>query len=271
MTRNEFSDFRPRDVWALGVAYEPYVGRWSRLVAQQFIKWLAVPAGRRWLDVGCGTGALTQMILRNAAPGHVHGIDAAADYLDFARQQTADARATFQLGDAQKLPVDTATFQAAVSGLMLNFLPRPEQAVAEMARATQAGGVVAAYVWDYGGRMQFMRHFWNAAIAHDPVAAALDEGMRFPLCRPDALAVLFQVAGLSRVETGAIDIWTVFRDFDDYWSPFLGGQGPAPSYVSTLDETARAALRERIRAALPFARDGSIPLMARAWTVRGIR
>lgn len=270
MTQNESGDFRAQDVWASGVAYDPYVGRWSRLVARQFIEWLAIPAGRLWLDVGCGTGALTQMILCEAMPGHVHGVDAAPDYLDFARQQTDDARATFQLGDAQSLPTDTAAFHATVSGLMLNFLPRPEQAVAEMARATQAGGVVAAYVWDYAGRMQFMRHFWNAAAANDPAAAALDEGTRFPLCQPGALATLFQAAGLSRVETRAIDVWTVFRDFDDYWLPFLGGQGPAPSYLTALDETARAVLRERIRAALPFAGDGTIPLVARAWAVRAI-
>ncbi len=271
MTQNAFNDSRSEEVWALGAAYDPYVGRWSRLIAQQFIEWLSIPSGRRWLDVGCGTGALTQTILRDAAPSHVHGVDAAPDYLDFARQQTADDRATFQLGDAQSLPVETAAFHATVSGLMLNFLLRPEQALAEMARATQAGGVVAVYVWDYAGRMQFMRHFWNAAAANDPSAATFDEGLRFPLCQPDTLATLFQSTGLSNVETRAIDVWTVFRDFDDYWSPFLGGQGPAPGYLTTLDKTARAALRERIRAALPFACDGSIPLMARAWTVRGFR
>jgi hypothetical protein len=117
--------------------------------------------------------------------------------------------------------------------------------------------------------MQFMRHFWNAVTALAPDAADLDEGSRFPLCSPDALSNLFLDAGLSKVETRPIDIWTVFKDFEDYWSPFLGGQGPGPSYVMSLSQEHLAMLRERIRSALPTALDGSIPLMARAWAVRG--
>lgn len=139
-----------------------------------------------------------------------------------------------------------------------------------MARAARPGGVVAAYVWDYAVGVQFMRHFWNAAAALDPNAASLDEGRRFPICHPDRLAELCKEAGLNSVEVESIDLWTVFKDFDDYWSPFLGGQGPAPGYAMSLNQERRAALRERIRAALPFALDGSIPLIARAWAVRGV-
>jgi hypothetical protein len=131
-----------------------------------------------------------------------------------------------------------------------------------MRRAARAGGVVAAYVWDYASGVQFMRHFWNAAAALDPTDADLDEGTRFPLCNPEPLAGLFKGAGLSGVEVRPIDLWTVFKDFDDYWSPFLGGQGAAPSYAMSLSEQRRSALRERIRAGLPFAVDGSISLMA---------
>jgi len=167
--------------------------------------------------------------------------------------------------------VETATCEAVVSGLALNFILRPEQAIAEMARAARPGGCVAAYVWDYAGRMQFLRHFWNAAVALDPGAIELDEGRRFPLCNPGPLAELFQGAGLTRVEARPIDVWTAFTDFDDFWSPFLGSQGPAPGYVMSLSEAGRAALRERLRLSLPFALDGSIPLMARAWAVRGVR
>ena len=259
------------DVWASGEAYEPYVGRWSRYVARQFLEWLAVPPGGLWLDVGCGTGALTQTLLQVAAPHAVMGIDAAESYIAYLRGRITDNRATFQPGDAQALPVETAAYDVVVSGLVLNFVLHPDQAVAEMARAAKPGGLLAAYVWDYAGRMQFMRHFWNAAVALDPVAADLDEGRRFPLCNPGPLADLFQGAGLTNVEVRAIDIWTVFKDFDDYWSPFLGGQGPAPGYAMSLSEEGRRELRERIRAALPFALDGSIPLTARAWAVRGVR
>jgi SAM-dependent methyltransferase len=265
------SGSQPKEVWASGEAYDPYVGRWSLLVARQFLDWLAVPPGKTWLDVGCGTGALTQAILQIAAPQAVLGIDAAQGYIAFVRGKITDQRAAFQLGDAQALPVETAAYEAVVSGLALNFVPRPGQAAAEMARAARPEGIVAAYVWDYAGGMQFMRHFWNAAAALDPAAADLDEGRRFPLCNPGPLAELFQGAGLTRVEVRPIDIWTAFKDFNDYWSPFLGGQGPAPSYVMSLSEDLRTALRERIRASLPFALDGSIPLMARAWAVRGFR
>ena len=140
-----------------------------------------------------------------------------------------------------------------------------------MVRVVKPQGVVAAYVWDYAGKMQLMRHFWNAAAALDPLAYDLDEGRRFPLCQPDPLRELFQQAGLSGVEVRPIDIATDFRDFDDFWSPFLGGQGPAAGYAMSLSEEGRLALRERIRAGLPYALDGSIPLVARAWAVRGTR
>jgi SAM-dependent methyltransferase len=261
----------PRDVWASGAAYEPYVGRWSRLVARDFLAWLALPPGARWLDLGCGTGALSAAILAHAAPREVVGIDPSAGYVAYAREQVRDPRARFVVGDARALPGAAGACDAVVSGLVLNFVPEPGRALAEMARVARAGGTVAAYVWDYAGRMELMRHFWDAAEALDPAAHELDEGRRFPLCQPGPLADLFREAGLGEVAVRAIDVPTVFRDFDDYWSPFLGGQGPAPGYVMALDEERRVRLRERIRAALPFRADGSIHLLARAWAARGTR
>ncbi|MCL5996493.1 MAG: class I SAM-dependent methyltransferase [Chloroflexi bacterium] len=260
-----------KEVWAGGAAYEPYVGRWSRLIAREFLSWLHVPAQGHWLDVGCGTGALSRAILDSASPGTVTGIDRSHGYAAFARANVRDERQRFEVGDAQALPVETETYNAVVSGLVLNFIPQPQRAVAEMARAAKSGGVVAAYVWDYAGKMQLMRHFWNAAAALDPAAYDLDEGRRFPMCQPNPLKELFQNAELSDVEVRPIDIATDFQDFDDYWLPFLGGQGPAPGYVSSLSAERQAALHERIRASLPFALDGSIPLVARAWAVRGFR
>jgi SAM-dependent methyltransferase len=261
----------PHDVWADGAAYEPYIGRWSRLVARAFLAWLAVGPNSRWLDVGCGTGALSQTILQCADPAAVRGLDRAAAYVAFARTRVQDPRIQFDTGDARTLPVETAAYDAVVSGLVLNFVPEPQLAVRDMARAACTGGVVAAYVWDYAGKMQLMRHFWNAAGALNPQALALDEGRRFPICQPHPLADLFRGAGLHSVEVRAIDIATDFHDFDDYWSPFLGGQAPAPSYAMSLSEEQRTALRERLRQSLPTALDGSIPLVARAWAVRGIR
>ena len=263
---------RSRDTFDVGEAYEPYIGRWSRLVAREFLAWLAVPPGRRWLDVGCGTGALSGTILELAEPAGVVGVDPSPGFVAYARGRLDGTVATFEVGDARALPVAAADVDVVVSGLVLNFVPADEHAaaLAEMRRAARPGGTVAAYVWDYAGEMQLMRHFWDAAAELDPTAAALDEGRRFSICNPDALTALFRDGGLQRVEARAVDIPTVFRDFDDYWLPFLGGQGSAPSYVTTLDKDHRTALRDRTRSRLPIAPDGSIPLVARAWAVRGV-
>ncbi len=260
------SDERRHDAWTAGDLYEPYVGRWSRLVAREFVDWLALPAGIDWLDVGCGTGALSQAIVERADPRSLRGIDASPAFLAGARRSVSDSRARFDTGDARSLPFEARSVDAAVSGLALNFVP---EAAAELARVVRPGGCVAAYVWDYAEGMELMRRFWDAAVALDAAATELDEARRFPLCRPEPLARLFADAGLDDVAVRAIDVPTVFRDFDDYWGPFLGGQGPAPGYALSLPEPRRDALRDCIRSTLPFADDGSIPLTARAWAVRG--
>lgn len=257
------------DVWAAGDLYEPYVGRWSRLVAREFLGWLSVPAEKDWLDVGCGTGAVTQVILAVCEPRAVRGVDPSAGFIEYARARTSSPLASFTVGDAQGMPVGRASFDAAVAGLVLNFVPQPSRAVAEMARAVRPGGTVAAYVWDYAGKMELMRYFWDAAVALDASAFDLDEGRRFPVCAPAPLGDLFKDAGLREVEVRPMDVATRFRDFDDYWSPFLGGQAPAPGYAMSLGEERRRALREHIRSRLPIANDGSIALIARAWAVRG--
>ena len=257
--------------WNVGAAYEAYVGRWSRPVARDFLSWLQVPSSAHWLDVGCGTGALSQTILAETSPAEVVGVDPSEGFLTLAREQVNDARARFEVGDAQCLPFEAAAFDAVVSGLALNFVPRPEQGMVEMVRVSRPGGTVAVYLWDYAGEMQFMRHFWDAAASLDPAALDLDEGRLFPICRSDALTRLFEESGLAEVAVRAIDIPTAFRDFDDFWAPFLGGQGPAPGYTMSLDEQRRAALRERLRTSLPTAEDGSIQLIARAWAARGRR
>jgi len=259
-----------KDVWASGDAYEPYVGRWSRLVARQFVAWLGVPANRGWLDVGCGTGALCEVILDRASPQHVTGVDPSDGFVAFARHKVTDPRATFQIGDAQSLPFAGRSFDVTVAGLVINFIPDQAKAAREMKRLTHPGGIVAAYVWDYAGEMQMMRRFWDAAVALDSNAIPLDEGRRFPVCRPEPLERLFRDAGLDDVTVRSIDAPTIFKDFDDYWNPFLGGQAPAPGYCMSLTEDRRAALRERIRTSLPINKDGSIHLIARAWAVRGV-
>jgi len=262
---------KTNDNWTAGDLYEGYMGRWSRPVAREFIKWLNIPAGGQWLDVGCGTGALSQTVLNLAEPVSIKGIDRSEGFVNFAREHVQDDRVRFEVGDAESLTDDSESFDAVVSGLVLNFIPHPERALAEMTRVTRTNGVVAVYVWDYADGMQFIRHFFVAAIALDPKASEHDEGPRLPICHPDVLRQLFEATGLQEVEVRSIEVPTVFRDFDDYWSPFLAGVGPAPSYAMSLSEDHRNELRERIRAGLPVNADGSIPLSARAWAAWGIR
>jgi SAM-dependent methyltransferase len=257
------------DRWAGGDDYERYVGRWSRAVAPRFIDWLAVAAGSRWVDVGCGTGALTATILASAAPAAVLAIDPSADFVAHARSTIANEGARFEVASAGAIPAESGEADAVVAALVLNFVPDVDVALAEMRRVARAGGIVAAYVWDYAGRMDLTRRFWDAAIALDPAAIEADEGRRFPICRPDALSARFADAGLRDVEVVPIDVPTVFADFDDYWTPFLSGIAPAPGYAMRLDEDRRAALRERLRATLPAEPDGSIAMIARAWAARG--
>jgi SAM-dependent methyltransferase len=247
------------------------VGRWSRLVARAFVSWLGIESDRRWLDVGCGTGELTRRIVSAAHPRAVVGIDPSAGFLTFAATRaTAADRGRRLVATAGALPFAGASFDAVVSGLVLNFLPSPAASLAEMRRVVRPGGTIAAYVWDYADQMQMLRYFWDAAAVLDPAARDLDEGRRFPICQPSTLQELFVSAGLSRVETRAFDVSTRFSDFADYWTPFLGGQGPAPTYLGGLDQSRRAALRARLQGQLPTQADGSIQLNARAWAVRGV-
>jgi SAM-dependent methyltransferase len=175
------------------------------------------------------------------------------------------------VGDAASLPLPDRRFDVVASALALNFVPDPHGAVAEFVRVAAPDGLAAAYVWDYAEGMAMMRCFWDAAIALSPAAAERDEGRRFPLCRPEPLARLWTRAGLEEVRVRAIEISIVFADFDDHWRPFLGGQGPAPGYVTSLTEEHRGALRELLRERLPSGPDGSIPLTTKAWAVRGQR
>ncbi len=260
----------PSDTWLLGHPYERYVGRWSRRVAPAFVAWLNVPGERRWLDVGCGTGALCAAVIEHASPASLVGVEPSEGFLKTAREALPGS-VTLLPGHAAAIPLPDAAVDAVVSGLVLNFVPDPHAALTEMARVAAPAATLGAYVWDYAGKMELMRCFWDAAVTLDPAAMPLDEGRRFPLCQPDALLAAVSGAGWRDAQVSAIDIATPFASFDDYWTPFLGGQGPAPAYAMSLDESARSALRDRLRAELPIQPDGSIPLTARVWAVRATR
>jgi SAM-dependent methyltransferase len=254
------------DVFSQGEAYERFMGRWSRLVAPRFLDWLGMEEGLRWADVGCGSGALTEAVLEHASPASVLGVDPAAGQVAEASRRVVDPRASFSQGTADDLAPDA--FDVVVSGLVLNFVPQPPATVAAMSRAAERG-VVAAYVWDYVEGMQLLRRFWDVAVRLDPAVADLNEGHRFSWSGPDALAAMWTKAGLGDVRSTAITVPTVFESFDDYWRPFLGGQGPGPAYVARLDEPARGELRSALAQALVPEANGQIRLTARAWAVRG--
>ncbi len=256
--------------WLAGDAYEAYMGRWSRPLARVFIEWLRPAPGLHWLDVGCGTGALTSAICELGEPAAVVACDPTQPFVEHARTRLLDSRASFVVAGAEDLPRREGGFDAVVTGLVLNFLPNPAEAVTGALERLRPGGTFAAYVWDYAEGMEFLRYFWEEAIAFDPRAEALSESLRFSLCQPQALASLLEVAGLTQVETAPLDIPTDFADFEDYWSPFLGGTGPGPGFVTALDSSERNLLRDRLKRRLEPGAEGRIQLKARAWAVRGL-
>jgi len=257
------------DAWSSGENYERYMGRWSRRVAARYLDWLGAPEDAAWLDLGCGTGALTQTILARCSPRSIVAIDQSADFVAHARAATSDAhvRMRFEVADAQKLPLDDASIDVAGSALVLNFVPDKIAALRELKRVVKPGGLVSFYVWDYpGGGMGFMSAFWQAAIALDPTAAELGERGRFPFCTPQGLSALCAEAGWPAVTVAPIEIETLFGSFEDYWQPFTLGAGPAPGYCVSLPEDKRAALKQRLMADVGGA--GPVSFHARAWAVK---
>lgn len=259
------------DAWDAGESYDAYMGRWSRQIAPRFLDWLDAPKGLDWLEVGCGTGALAETIIAQCEPHSLIGVDPSEGFIATARANVVDDRAEFRVADAQELPLETASRDVVVSALVLNFIPDREKALAEMIRMVRPNGRIGFYVWDYpGGGIELMRAFWNAAMALDPAAHDLTEDGRFPFCTPEGLTDLAKAAGLDRVDYTAIEVPTIFTDFDDYWGPFTLGVGPAPAYCVNLEPDARERLKDRLMADLPRQPDGSIPLKARAWAVKAV-
>jgi SAM-dependent methyltransferase len=259
------------DRWTVGGAYDGYMGRWSGLMARQFLEWLDVEPAGHWLEVGCGTGALTSSICALCEPASIVASDQSAPFVEHARAKLQDSRVSFVAAAADALPSRAGGFDAIVSGLVLNFVPEPGAALTAMRERVRPGGIVAAYLWDYSGGVELLHHFWQAAVAADSDAATLDESGRFGTWNPSYLISLLQAAGLVGIATATLTVPTTFASFDDYWTPFLGGVGPAPSYVASLSEPRRQLLAQRLRERLAPADDGSIRLQARAFAVRGVR
>ncbi len=258
-----------KDKWNDGDPYEYFMGRWSKLMASEFLSWLNMPSLSSCLEIGCGTGALSEAIYKYSEPKQFCSIDPSEGFINKAKERL-QGKGEFIVGNVSELPFENNVFDIIVSGITLNFFPDLEGALAEMKRVSKPKGVIAAYVWDYADRMDFLRLFWDAAYQINPDSHKLDEGIRFPICNTDNLRSAFLEAGLSDIETTYLDINTIFRNFEDYWNPFLGGQGPAPSYLASLNEDLQEKLKNNIHRKLVIKSDGSIKLLARAIAIRGI-
>lgn len=257
-----------KDAWESGDPYEYFMGRWSSLVARSFIDWPTPSSGLKWLDVGCGSGVLSEAVIKSHKPAELIAIDQSESFVNTA-QKRLGSLARCRFGNALALPLEDSSVDVAVSGLVLNFISEPGDALTEMRRVTATGGTVAVYVWDYAGKMDFLNCFWDIAVELDPKALNLHEGKRFSDSNADVLAELFEKAGFVEAVVNPIEIDTHFRDFDDYWKPFLGGQGPAPTYVLSLNESEKSKLKDALYERLPIQTDGSIPMLALAWAAKG--
>jgi SAM-dependent methyltransferase len=248
-----------------GAAYERYMGEWSQLAGEAFLDWLAPKSGARWLDVGCGNGAFTEMLVERCAPASVHGIDPSEGQLAYARTRPAARVAQFRQGDAMALPFPDDTFDAAVMPLVIFFVPEPARGVAEMARVVRPGGIVAAYAWDMeGGGFPY-------EALHEEIRAmgvAVPTPPSTDASRIEAMRDLWTDAGLDSVGTREITVQRTFADFDDYWTTVLGGPSVGPQLAAMASENI-ALLKARMRARLPVDATGRITYRARANAVEG--
>jgi SAM-dependent methyltransferase len=248
-----------------GAGYERYMGKWSQLAGEAFLHWLAPASGLRWLDVGCGNGAFTELLVERCAPASVQGIDPSEAQLAFARTRPASRVAQFRQGDAMALPFPDDNFDAAVMPLVIFFVPNPAKGVAEMARVVRPGGSVSAYAWDVlGGGFPYaalQREIRDMGFA---VAAPPSPGAS----RIDVMRELWTGAALDAIETREITVQRTFADFDDYWTTIRMGASVRPTLAAMASEDL-ARLEARMRACLPVDAGGRITYGARANAIKG--
>lgn len=256
--------------WTDAAGYESYVGRWSRVIAPSFLQWLGAPSGSRWLDVGCGTGALASAIIANSRPASLTCLDNSQPYLLHATDRLSDELVAFDTGDATALPYPDGSFDVVVSGLLINFVDW-DVCVAEQRRVAVANGLVGAYVWDYAGEYELIRYFWDAAKEVDPLAVAHDPGLRFPVCRTEALSELFARHRLRTIRSARLFATATFLNFDEYWQALDVRQGSLAEYLASIDAMTRGAVRARLEAMVPRHPTGALQLKLSAIAVVGMR
>ena len=254
-----------------GAAYERFLGRWTRRLAEALIDFAGLPAAGPLLDIGCGTGSVALELRRRYPDRSVSAVDASAAYLAVARGRAGADSIEFEQADAADLPFGAGRFSGSIAQLTLNFMPDPGRAAQEMRRVTCSGGVLAAAVWDFRGGLVFQRLFWDTAAALDPAAgASRDRLFSHPLAQPGGLTRLWREIGLREIDDRSLTIRMEYESFDDYWEPLLGGQGPFGSYVAGLPDERRAVVRAAVRDAYRSGGpDGPRSLAATAWAVRG--
>jgi len=256
-------------MFSASAEYESFMGRWSRLIAPGYIAFAGVKSGERVLDVGAGTGSLGSALVERFPSNEVVGIDPSVEFIAHAQQQAKPGRTRYEVGDAQALPFPDASFDHAMALLVMNFIPDPSRAIAEMRRVTRPKGIVSACVWDYNEGMQMLRLFWDEAVDLDPAAQPRDE-RHTKLCRQGQLASLWNAAGLAEVQEEPLEVDLRFSSFEDYWIPFTKGVGPAGARVASLSGESKGQLEARLRRRLlGGGPDRPFVLRARAWCVRG--
>jgi SAM-dependent methyltransferase len=256
-------------MFAAGAGYEHFMGRWSRLLAPPFMAFAGVKNGDRVLDVGTGTGSLAAAVESSMPASEIVGVDPSEGFIAYAQKHAASDRTHFEVGDAQALKFKDAAFDNTLALLVMNFIPDPGKAIAEMRRVTRPQGVVSACVWDYDAGMQMLRVFWDEAVALEPAIEPKDE-RHMKLSHQGELVDLWRKAGLINVREQPLVINQAYSSFNDYWEPFTKGAGPGGAFVVSLSQDRRQQLEARIRKRLLGERqDGPFTLTARAWCVRG--
>jgi SAM-dependent methyltransferase len=247
-------------------AYDRFVGRYGAPLAAVLVEFAGIAPGMRALDVGCGPGALTGALVERLGADRVRAADPSEPFVEACRERFPGVEVV--VAQAEALPYSDDEFDAALSQLVVNFMADAEVGVAEMARVTRSGGVIAAAVWDYAGEMTLLRAFWDSAREVDPDGAAADEGAVMRWCGEGDLAELWQRAGLAEVRFGALTVRAAYDDFEDLWWPLPTGVGPAGAYCKSLDDERRAALHDAFRRRLGVG-DEPFELSARAWAAAG--